>query len=84
MYTAIPAITGKQLINLLKKDRWEGGRRAAHGISLTKRIGQRTRVTVVPHTRASLPRGTLQAILGPKQTGIGRRGLLELLNKYGI
>jgi len=84
MYTAIPAITGKQLINLLKKGGWEEGRRVTHGISLTKHIGQRTRVTVVPDTRASLPRGTLQAILSTKQTGIRKRGLLELLNKYGI
>jgi len=84
MYTSIPAITGKQLIKLLQKDRWVVGRRTNHGISLTKPTGKRIKVTVVPDTRASLPIGTLQKILGVKQTGIGKKGLLDLLNKYGV
>lgn len=84
MYTVIPAITGKQLIKLLKRDGWEPVRKATHGISLTKCIGKRKRVTVIQDIRASLPQGTLRAILSTKQTGIGKRGLLELLNKYGI
>jgi len=84
MYTIVPAITGKQLIKLLKKDGWQVGRKCNHGISLRKSIGERTRVTFIPDTRASLPQGTLQAILGHKQTGIGKKGLLDLLNKYGI
>jgi len=35
----------------------------------------------VPDTSESLPKGTLQAILGVKQTQIGKKGLLDLLNK---
>ena len=84
MYTKIPAISGNQLIKLLQKDSWEPGRKAKHGITLTKSFGNRTRVTFVPNTRASLPIGTLQAILSNKQTGLGKKGLLELLNKHGV
>lgn len=83
-YTTLPAITGKQLIKLLKKDGWAVGRRAKHGITLTKAFPDRTRVTFVPDTRASLPEGTLQAILSTDQTDIGKRGLLDLINKSGI
>jgi len=81
MYTVVPAISGIQLIKLLKKDGWVEGRRTRHGIALTKLMGERTKVTVIPNTRAPLPEGTLQAILGTKQTSIGKRGLLELLNR---
>ena len=84
MYTKLPAITGKQLIELLQKDGWVIGRKATHGISLTKPFGNRTRVTVVPDYRVSLDTGTLSAILGVKQTGLGKKGLLDLVNKYGL
>jgi predicted RNA binding protein YcfA (HicA-like mRNA interferase family) len=84
MHTSIPDITGKQLIRLFLKDSWGVGRKAKHGMTLRKRVGNRTRVTFIPDTRASLPIGTLRAILGTKQTGLGKNGLLKLLNKYGI
>jgi len=84
MYTKVPAISGKQLIKLFIKDDWVVGRQATHGISLTKSAGSHTKVTVIPNTRASLPEGTLGDILGPKQTNIGKKGLLDLLNKYGL
>ncbi len=48
----IPAIAGKQLINLLVKDGWV--------------------------------EGTLAAILGPRQTGIGKKGLQKLISQYGL
>ncbi len=83
MYTAVPAISGKQFINLLIRDKWEEKGRTRHGVALTKSINNRIRVAVVPDTTASLPKGTLRGILSVKQTGIGRRGLLKLLNKYG-
>lgn len=84
MYTKVPAITGKQLIKLFQKDGWLVGRKAHHGLSLTKFTGDHTKVTFIPDTRASLDTGTLGAILGVKQTGLGKKGLLELLNKYSI
>lgn len=80
----LPAITGIQLIKLLRKDSWTPGRRAKHGICLTKKFGDITRVTFIPETRESLPEGTLSAILSSKQTGIGRAGLRKLIEKYGI
>lgn len=81
---AIPAISGRQLSKLLQKDTWKVGRKAKHGRTLTKVFPDRTRVTFIPDTNASLDPGTLAAILGPKQTGIGRKGLLSLIRKYGI
>ena len=84
MYTKLPALSGKQLLKLLQEDGWAVARRARHGVSLIKRFGDRTRVTIVPTSRATLDEGTLSAILGPKQTGIGKKGLLEILNKYGL
>jgi len=83
-YTRAPAITGKQLISLLKKDKWIDGRKAKHGISLTKHIGNRNRVTVIPNTTMSLDTGTLMAILGIKQTGLRKKGLLKIINQHGI
>lgn len=81
MSANLPAITGKQLIRLLISDGWEEKRRARHGVALSKTIGGRTRVTVVPDTRASLPQGTLGNILCPLQTGLGRKGLSYLLGQ---
>ncbi|MBI4303908.1 MAG: hypothetical protein HY665_06175 [Chloroflexi bacterium] len=83
-YTRVPAISGKQLIALLQQDGWVVKRRATHGLSMAKSFSDRTRVTVIPDTRASLDGGTLAAILGPKQTNIGKKGLLELINRFGI
>ena len=72
---SIPAVTGKELIKLLLADGWEIVRRTNHGIFLRK--GPRT--TVIKDTSASLPTGTLLAIIGPKQTALGRGGLVALI-----
>jgi predicted RNA binding protein YcfA (HicA-like mRNA interferase family) len=79
-----PAITGKQLINLLVRDGWQEGRKANHGICLTKHVDERIRVTFIPDSSVSLPSGTLSAIFGSKQTGIRKKKLQELINKYGL
>ena len=81
-YQKIPTLSGLGLIKLLKKDGWIEHRQAMHGVALIKRAKDRTRVTIVPKSRAALPVGTLMAVLGEKQTGLGKAGLLELLNKY--
>lgn len=83
-YTEAPAISGKKLIRLLRKDDWIVKRQAEHGVALAKFFPDRTRVTVIPNTTVSLDDGTLGAILGPKQTGIGKRGLLALINEFGL
>jgi predicted RNA binding protein YcfA (HicA-like mRNA interferase family) len=80
----LPAITGKQLIRLFEKDGWSRGGRTTHGIALRKAFGERTRVTTIPDKRASLPNGTLGAILGPLQTGLGREGLITLISRFGL
>ncbi|MDD2252191.1 MAG: type II toxin-antitoxin system HicA family toxin [Dehalococcoidales bacterium] len=83
-YTSLPAITGRQLIRLLQKDGWIVGRKANHGRTLFKDCSGRKIVTFVPEKSANLPDVTLSQILGTKQTGLGKKGLLELLNKYGL
>lgn len=85
MPDALPAITGRQLIRLLLLDGWEEGRRVNHGRSLHKAFPDgRTRVTLVPDKRSPLPAGTLGAILGPRQTTLGREGLARLIVEHGI
>jgi len=85
-YTKLPAISGKQLIKLLvENDGWKVRRkRATHGVALVKDFGDRKRVTIIPDYYVSLDEGTLAAILAPKQTNIGKRGLLDLVNRFGI
>ncbi len=83
-YTRLPPLSGKKLIKLLEKDGWSTKRRARHGVALAKEFADRVRVTVVPDSNATLDDGTLGAILGAKQTNIGKAGLLDLVNKYGV
>ena len=83
--TNFPALSGIQLIKLLCDDGWVEDRKANHGRCLIKKLPTgKTLVTFVPETRASLPEGTLLAILSVRQTQIGKKGLLELINKYGL
>lgn len=69
-------------MRLLEGDEWIRGRRANHGVFFHKQFAgeNRPRFTVIPDKSVPLPNGTLAAILGPKQTGIGRAGLLELMD----
>jgi hypothetical protein len=83
-YSKPPAITGPQLIKLLKNDGWEDGRKANHGRTMTKKVGDRTKVTFIPERREPVADKTLGQILGPMQTGIGKAGLAELIRKYGL
>lgn len=83
MSAKLPAITGSELIALLVKYGWEERRYATHGRTLTKRdeTTGRTLVTFIPTKSRPLLSGTLHAILGPKQTRLGRKGLLALMEK---
>lgn len=83
-YTRLPSITGKKLIKLLQKDGWICHRRTRHGVALKKAMSNHTKITIVQDTRATLPDGTLSKILSQDQTGIGKRGLLKIINKYGL
>jgi predicted RNA binding protein YcfA (HicA-like mRNA interferase family) len=77
----LPIISGRDLKQLLLKNGWDEHKYRTHGCALKKIIDCRTRVTIIPNSRDPLPPGTLMAILGPKQTGIGKEGLLALLKK---
>lgn len=82
--TILPAITGNQLIRLLEQDGWAYQRDAKHGAAYSKEIDGRNVVAIIPTKNDSLPDKTLGAILSVKQTGIGRRGLVTLIKKYGL
>ena len=63
----LPQISGMDLIALFKGDGWTVAGECRHGKSLIKRVGDRTLVTVIPHKRDLLPKGTLKAILNQAQ-----------------
>ena len=71
-------MTGKRLIKLLVADGWVIVRRGPHGLWLRKDFTDGARLATVKDTRERIPEGTLGAILGPKQTGLGSRGLRDL------
>lgn len=75
----LPAISGPKLIDALKNDGWAVDGRSTHGITLKKMVAGELRITTIPTKSRSLPTGTLSAILGARQTGLGRAGLLRLL-----
>lgn len=77
----LTALTGTQLIRLLLRDGWEEHRRSNHGVALKKKFGGRTRTAIIPTHRRSLNTDTLNRILGPLQTNLGRHGLQRLLDK---
>ena len=81
----LPAITGKQLIGLPVKDGWEIFRKMNHGMGLSKHYSEidRKLVTCIPDKKRPLSKSTLGQILCPNQTRIGRKGLEELIKKYG-
>jgi predicted RNA binding protein YcfA (HicA-like mRNA interferase family) len=83
MARELPAITGQQLIRLFRRDGWEIRRQRSSHVVLAKLGDGRRRVAVIPDKRSPLPAGTLSGILGPRQSGIGREGLEELLDRYG-
>jgi predicted RNA binding protein YcfA (HicA-like mRNA interferase family) len=80
MSGGLPAITGPDLIRLLKKDGWKEDGRGPHGIVMKKEFSNGLiRITCIPTRNESLPIGTLKAILGSKQTNLGNDGLKRLL-----
>ena len=85
MANELPAITGEQLLKLLLADGWEVHGRRTHGVAVVKRNpGGIPRRTIIPLKKRPLANTTLGAILGPKQSGIGRTGLVELIARYGL
>jgi len=84
MADSLPAVTGRQLIRLFRKDGWEETKRAAEGSFFRKAgPGGKTFTTVIPDKKRPLTPGTLSAMLGPKQSGIGCQGLSDLIKRHG-
>lgn len=80
MYKNLPALTGQQIIKLLKKDGFYEVRKTKHGQGLAKILPNgRKIVTVVPRKRGDLTSGTYMAILEQAQISVER--FLELLSK---
>ena len=71
------------LVRLFRCEGWRE-RPSPHGTLFTTGSGPTYRRATVPLKRDPIPRGTLGAILGPKQTGWGQKGLDELLAKHGL
>jgi len=69
-------------MRLLESDGWIPFRRSRHGVFYYKQFDgeSKPRFTVVPDKSTPLASGTLGAILGLKQTGIGRAGLQSLID----
>jgi predicted RNA binding protein YcfA (HicA-like mRNA interferase family) len=82
MSGGIPAITGHELIRLLKRDGWEEDGRRTHGVAMKKLDDDGIlRITTIPTHAGSLPIKTLASILGSKQTNIGMDGFKRLIRK---
>ena len=71
-------------MRLLDQDGWTNGGRRTHGVLYYRRFpGElRPRSTIIPDKSSPLPQSTLGLILGVKQTGLGRTGLQDLIDKY--
>ena len=79
MAGGIPAINGPDLAKLLESDGWGLDTRSTHGLTYKKMVNGELRITTIPSKRRALCQETLHQILGPRQTGLGRAGLLRLL-----
>jgi len=81
----IPGLTGNQLIALLVKDGWTRSGQRTHGYALTRRDANgRVRIALVKPTNKTIPDSTLGAILSVKQSGIGRAGLKDMIERHGV
>jgi predicted RNA binding protein YcfA (HicA-like mRNA interferase family) len=81
----LPAITGKQLERLFRLDGWEPKRRAQEETFFAKKDAAGVvRHTVITTKNRPLASGTLTAMLGPKQSNVGRDGLREMIRRHGL
>lgn len=85
MAEELPAISGRQLERLFRLDGWKQKRRAKEGTFFAKRDANGVvRHTVITTKKRPLAPGTLAAMLGPKQSNVGRDGLREMIDCYGL
>ena len=71
-------------MRLLERDGWTLGRMTRHGIFVSRRFPGETvpRSTVILDKTTDLTDGTLGGILSVRQTGLGRVGLKDLIDRY--
>ena len=77
----LPALSSRELISLLRYDGWEEVRNTRHGVAFKKFVEGEIKSTIVPYNRKSISKKTIYEILGRDQTGLGRQGLLDLIEK---
>ncbi len=78
MSVDLPAINPKDLIKIFENEGWQIQRRANHDLAMSKYFNGKNHITIIPMKDKSMPKRTLMAILGIKQTQIGRERFLEL------
>ena len=74
-------IRGKALLKLLLAEEYVRKRTVRHGVWLEKHEDGRTRHTIVKDNNEVIPQGTLNSILGPRQTGLGMGWLREKIGQ---
>ena len=85
MADTLPALTGVQLIRLFRQDGWsEKPKQTREGVFFYKHFPEGMRRTVISPKRRPLTPGLLAAIIGPKQSGIGREGLAAMIEQHGL
>ena len=77
-------ISGRELMRLLEQDGWTRGGRRTHGVFFYRPFPASVSPAprVIPDKSQDLPPTTLGAILSVKQTGLGRDGLRDLIERY--
>lgn len=76
-------MTGKQLIALFVLDGWAAQDRRTHGVMLCKDSPSGPRLALIPDKSDDLPPTVLHRILGVKQSGVGRAGLVAMIRRHG-
>lgn len=74
----LPVLSAREVIKALEKDGFKELRQKGSHISLYKKSGNKTYLTIVPNKK-EIKKGTLLGIL--KKAGISKEKFIELLNK---
>ncbi|GEM_PF-716348 len=79
MASKLPQLSGNELIRLYKENGWVADGRRTHGLALVKELHGERIVVIIPTKNRPLKDRTLNGIIGPKQSRVGRAGLLAML-----
>ncbi len=81
MADEIPSLSGTDLIKLLKSNGLISKGQSTHGETLYKNIDNKNVYTTIPKKYKKIPNSVLGQILGPKQTNLGRDGLIAMIER---